>query len=147
MSERVRGALQLFGGRAVCGRIVQNVLRRVVLLRVNRAAQSEPGPVIQRDVFHVLRAVAQDRRSGGRRTDTSVPGRHPGRGAACRPPRPVQGSPVRHARLPGRVRFDVAVIHDIGSADRGDRILVQRHGPNGHLHIGVRAILRASLRV
>lgn len=58
VSERVRGALQLRGGRAIRGRIVPDVLRGVILLRVDRAAQPERRPVVQRDVLHVLRAVA-----------------------------------------------------------------------------------------
>jgi len=46
VSERIRDALQLRGERAVCGRLVQEVLRGVVLFRADRVVQPERGPVV-----------------------------------------------------------------------------------------------------
>jgi len=146
VSERVRSALQLRGGCAVRGRLFPNVLRRVLLFRADRASQPERGTFVERGVLHVLRAVAQDRRTGGRRTDAPVLERHPGR-ATGRPPGPVPGGLVRRARVSGRVRIVIAVLHANGTAGRSDRLLVQRHGPDGRLRAGVGAILRAGPRV
>jgi len=144
--ERVRSALQLCGGSAVRGRLFPNVLRGVLLFRADRASQPKRGTFVERGVLHVLRAVAQDRRAGGRRADAPVLERHPGR-AASRPSGPVPGGLVRRARVSGRVRIGIAVLHENGAAGRGDRVLVQRHGSDGRLRTGVGAILRAGPRV
>jgi len=90
--------------------------------------------------------MAQDRRAGGRRTDAPVLERYPGR-AAGRPPGPVPGGLVRRARISRHVRIPIAVLHANGAAGRSDRVLVQRHGPNGRLRAGIGTILRAGPRV
>lgn len=146
VSERVRSALQLHGGCAVRGRLFSNVLRGILLFRADRASQPKRGPFVERGVLHVLRAMVQDRRAGGRRADAPVLERHPGR-AAGRPPGPVPGGLVRRASVSGRVRIAIAILHANGAAGRSDRILVQRHGPDGRLRAGVGAILRAGPRV
>lgn len=143
--ERVRGVLQLRGGRAVRGRFVQDVFRGVVLFRADRAVQPEPWADVERRVFHVLRAAAQERRTSGHRAHAPVPGgnaRSDRRAAAT-----VSRRTVLLARVPVRVPDLLALLHGHGAARHRDRVLDQRHGPNGGLHAGIRPVLRAVPRL